>query len=90
MSEHTPGPWEASLTGGRERAVFKVGDAAGQICKLPGALWGPSGEEKEANAKLIAAAPEMLRALKHARDNCLKHPDQLIDQAIAKAEGDNA
>ena len=38
------------------------------------------------NACLIAAAPAMLKALKHARDNCIGHPDQMIDEAIAKAE----
>ena len=28
----------------------------------------------------------MMEALKHARDNCIGHPDQMIDEAIAKAE----
>jgi hypothetical protein len=32
------------------------------------------------------AAPELLEALKHARSQ-MQHPDQLIDEAIAKAEG---
>ena len=41
-------------------------------------------------ARLIAAAPDMLAALEHARDNCIGHPDQMIDEAIAKAKGDDA
>ena len=28
----------------------------------------------------------MLEALKHVRANCLAHPDQLVDEAIAEAE----
>ena len=39
----------------------------------------------EANASLIAAAPDLLEALKHAR-NQMQHPDQMIDAVIAKAD----
>ena len=28
----------------------------------------------------------LLEALMHARDNCIGHPDQIIDEVIAKAE----
>ena len=66
MSKHTPGPWEVAITGGMARAVFKQGDPGGQICKLPGALFGPDGDTRLANAHVIAAAPEMLAALKDA------------------------
>jgi len=66
MSKHTPGPWWlgrdpshfgslTSITGGSDstggiRSVAEVG--------------GPDIDEAEANASLIAAAPEMLDALK--------------------------
>ena len=93
MSGHTPGPWEVSLTGGRERAVFKVDDPGGQICKFPGPLFGRTAETKHANARLIAAAPDMLVALKQARDILTAHCNwqdvAFIDAAIAKAEGSN-
>lgn len=37
------------------------------------------------NAPLIAAAPQLLEALIHAR-NQIQHPDQMIDEAIALVE----
>ena len=46
-----------------------------------------SNDETQANARLIAAAPDMLEALLHAKRN-MPHPDQMIDEAIAKATGE--
>jgi hypothetical protein len=51
---HTPGPWQDTQV----RTIVAKGDAiancnCGQI----------SGQEQDANAKLIAAAPELLEAL---------------------------
>lgn len=45
----------------------------------------PIGSDPEAPF-VYAAAPEMLAALKHAALN-MPHPDQMIDDAIAKAQG---
>ena len=90
-SKHTPGPWDTKHTatpewaqqsavyaGGRERAVALVYD----------------GEHHEANAALIAAAPDMYEALRALRDakrestQALRHAaDRLLDAALAKAEG---
>ena len=39
------------------------------------------------SALLIAAAPDMLAALKDIRENWLHHPCQVLDEAIEKAEG---
>jgi hypothetical protein len=47
-------------------------------------------EEKEANANLIAAAPDLLDALEALRGACMaKHPSLIkqADKAIAKARG---
>jgi hypothetical protein len=60
----TPGPWTAwkSREGeSRNRRVHIVGTESGlsQICEM----WG-GDEEDEANARLIAAAPDLLAALK--------------------------
>ena len=83
MSKHTPGPWKRS-------GVWidqSVGVAASSDPMSASVATIIKRKEFEANARLIAAAPEMLAALYHVRDHCLKHPDQLVDQAIAKAEG---
>jgi hypothetical protein len=57
MSKHTPGPWTQDKYG-------DVTDASGQTIRVEGvALTGRSTEESRANARLIAAAPELLEAL---------------------------
>jgi hypothetical protein len=67
MSKHTPGPWTvqtwpherecmgAELPG--TRAIL----GATNIC--PAVVWGGLGDESQANARLIAASPELLEAL---------------------------
>lgn len=77
---HTPGPWYAE-----ESWVLKdIGDRAYHITKC--ADWS---EETEANAHLIAAAPDLLEALK----GVLRVADRATVEfdaaraAIAKAEG---
>ena len=112
MSKHTPGPWNISwarsgqrLEGARIRA--KELDL---VCYVPSDRIGPTDEdpgermsdEQQANARLIAAAPELLEALEgFVRDlergpwgadgPPITHPAlQRYEQAkgaIAKAEG---
>ena len=57
-AKHTPGPWRVAPGFSKAR----VEDADG-ICV--GFSWG-RGEETEANASLIAAAPDLLAAIKGA------------------------
>ena len=82
MSKHTPGPWHTA----GEQGV-QIRSAKDQIAKV----WTMRGNEWKANARLIAAAPELLEALKLAR-SIIGHPDdahsQMIDAAIAKATGE--
>lgn len=80
MAEHTPGPWEAThrlssigdpLKNGRfvilQRGSNKKEDFF--ICEMPFAVVrGGDARECEANARLIAAAPELLAALESIRD----------------------
>lgn len=65
-TEHTPGPWEASR--------IKDGGQKGLYVKQPGdkglylVKHTFDGIQAEANAKLMAAAPEMYEALKEIVD----------------------
>lgn len=63
MSRHTAGPWAFSHNG-HYFEVSRVGDAKyrGEICNAHSAehISGITNEEAEANARLIAAAPELL------------------------------
>jgi len=84
MDAHTPGPWSARFDH----------DATGYPCYF---LHGVSGDEKRnvqrlaANARLIAAAPELLEALNgllNALPSATTHPAIKAARAvIAKAEG---
>jgi ABC-type multidrug transport system fused ATPase/permease subunit len=63
-SKHSPGPWKYSLS---EYANHRITNLSGQlfiaeIDRLD------ADEQTEANAKLIAAAPDLLRALENLVD----------------------
>ena len=84
MSKHTPGPWQVEHGGVNSFDVWLEG-------------WKvPKLTENEANGRLIAAAPDMLAALKGLRcimsetrcecDDCLASKASAY-AAIAKAEG---
>jgi hypothetical protein len=90
MIKHTAAPWH--------QGGYEVQDDKGAlICNLSG--W--RGEQQTlANARLIAAAPELLEALKLAYRYALDNADQeypfdwaiyceALYQAIAKAEGES-
>jgi len=88
MSKHTPGPWR--VTGTMTKYVeAKIGN--GRIQEV--ASVGPTeadkgyGSEQNANAMLIAAAPDLLEALKAMRDKYGEYAcyaSDLADAAIAK------
>lgn len=59
---HTPGSWTLDYYGDREIDVY-AGDVL--VCAMRGGCTGPDDEEAAtADAHLIAAAPELLAALK--------------------------
>lgn len=69
MSEvrHTPGPWAVNPVVAQVDAFDSEG--IGPVCQM---LWPTTlrdEAETEANARLIAAAPELLTALKQWADN---------------------
>lgn len=106
-TKHTPGPWKAvrnssyweiePANAGQDGIPFNVGD----VCaSAPG---DPDSGLQEANARLIAAAPELLGALQDLHRECVvaakragtvwplygsaKALDEKCRAAIAKAEG---
>lgn len=92
---HTPGPWwfidatqEASMqyapkcvikAGYKQIAAFSWGDSK----------WWPTKDESQANATLIAAAPDMLTALETvlAGGHLTTGEQAIVANAIAKATG---
>ena len=71
MQAYTPGPWEAKGKSVRTTGHTAQGSAPngyeGGICNCFGKRMGPRAkldEMAEANARLIAAAPELLEALR--------------------------
>lgn len=89
MSKHTPGPWKAVPTAFGPIDIV-VSDGRDIVT-----VYGGGTGNKEANARLIAAAPDMLEALKQAQTN-FKTYDRFkvdvdamrkIEAAIAKATG---
>ena len=59
MSEHTPGPWSESPDGS---TIYRVDGVP--VARIAAA--GRPGDARSANARLIAAAPDMLEALEKA------------------------
>lgn len=93
--QHTPGPWLVRV----ERAAMETSsaryfvDAGKWVLAETKALPPRLTEEAEANARLIAAAPDLLEAAKHAvmewrlhgqlTDSC-----RVLEAAIRKAVGE--
>ena len=88
MTGHTPGPWQARR--GQLWRGWVVCDESGAVHTTVSAEKAP---ETEANARLMAAAPELLKAAKAAHralltDEPYPHKEnEALRQAIAKAEG---
>src|SRR5690606_36352395 len=105
MSErkHTPGPWTPMVRQPASRADNGLCALAqvwgGWIVVVPSWMVDRSGYDAEANARLIAAAPELLEALlaieeAFVTDHGALNQTQieairLVDAAIAKATGAN-
>ena len=100
----TPGPWRIVTRGGAVREI--VADSTSRLVKDLATCWPTNGDPSniaanDANACLMAAAPDLLEALKTARRVLVvacTDPDRaeppyireafaVIDPAIAKAEG---
>ena len=63
--EHTPGPWEYSHPG-----IYSRGEVKRLVCDING---NNHHGENIANAKLIAAAPNLLKAIEDLTDMLNNH-----------------
>lgn len=67
MSAHTPGPWRFNECDNCRDGGEIIAEPPYQtirICEIPG--WPVAAEEMRANARLIAAAPELYQAVVQA------------------------
>lgn len=71
-SKHTPGPWRVhpyEINVGPYNKGRDVGPAGRSVAQVIGEFENPTpGGEAEANARLIAAAPDLLEALRDLLD----------------------
>lgn len=88
MSAHTPGPWKIERAS--DPGPFHFHYLVDATDKIVASTWAPPSEsESEANARLIAAAPDLLEALR----GVVRVADRKTDEfdaahaAIAKATG---
>jgi len=84
-TEHTPGPWYSQPTAGHEMHGQSAiaSEANGKTVAI--AYYG------QADARLLAAAPEMLLALQHIDSNAAESVGwirRVAREAIAKATGE--
>ena len=94
MGKHTPGPWYCSW---KDNDLYDQGGVY-RVQPIPvGSTWGKVVKQYNANAHLIAAAPDLLKACKELMSELYlmpaKHWDQTTSDiywdakcAIAKAE----
>ena len=90
MSKHTPGPWKF----GKEGAI-EYNDVQNYICGADETLI-VYGQVKDADARLISAAPDLLEACRAMLDCCydMDRNDETLAavkatmKAIAKATGE--
>lgn len=86
MTEHTPGPW--SVEHDEDADTISIVNFGGEIAVLHGVSMG---ENDEADARLIAAAPDLLAVLEGiAGICCLEHAHEEARRAIARARGEAA
>ena len=92
----TPGPWAMETVRTSCGTCHRIGPfprpayaskPEGWACVYDDYPPGVGSPDLLANAHLIAAAPDLYAALVHAQQN-MPHPDQMIDEALAKARGE--
>lgn len=99
--KHTPGPWRSQVTRGEYAQVF-AGNESQPVAEIATSHGDTFGPRERANAHLIAAAPDLLAALRAIAESSGRYDDPEHDAdpiehalvmrdialgAIAKAEG---
>tara|TARA_Y100000310_G_scaffold86838_1_gene83723 strand:- start:132 stop:410 length:279 start_codon:yes stop_codon:yes gene_type:complete len=92
MKKHTNGPWLITTIDGDDCLMVGGGDGSDVVADI---RTDRPEDEVEANAHLIASAPEMYEALKKLAEcskeiPLMKYEQGLVDKAIAHAEGREA
>ena len=91
---HTKGPWKFDTEdiGDEDVCVVPRNVYAGNVVIVDsdGGLYSwdkapPTIEEVYANARLIAAAPDLLEALEYLRENCIAYSEPPVDPEIQEA-----
>lgn len=93
MANHTPGPWKAYRQNHHQIPAHQIEDAAHMLVAYTGHTRTPG--QADANATLIAAAPDLLSACKAALADIDSEPNSVhgfpsyakLRDAIAAAEG---
>lgn len=78
IDEYTPGKWVDTPIG---RTVHHIEHAKGEIATV----WGTDRPEGVANARLIAAAPELLLALRAIIEIVTDEEDSLSAESLRKS-----
>lgn len=101
MSKHTPGPWKAVDNSWEISTVYAADGTVVAECPIAGCVTEESQDDlepiMEANARLVAASPDLLAACKEfIAWDCDEHPEmdpqrgerlrRQMHAAIAKAE----
>lgn len=96
MGKYTPGPWAVCSSYTAGRIIVKAPQPTNRVLAGFGSEDEPLDDIDWANARLIAAAPELLEALKAALkviEGYCDHWEQDVYEkaqaAIAKAEGES-
>jgi hypothetical protein len=93
-TKHTPGPWRADRCNPAGNILVEVGDGYGK--NMIATVWTDERPTGDANARLIAAAPELLaeaiELLRNAKYQdgqaiVLTQDCEALQAAIMKAEG---
>lgn len=102
-AKHTPGPWTVGTMVNNDGGVSIVSDED-RVCSVDaigdfprGKGWKHEDAERDANARLIAAAPDLLEALRYLVMHCkgldrfegnpINEAIRAAREVLAKAEG---